>query len=229
MKIKTLCIFIFLCLVMTASCFAADLFFDLPDLPDFLQNPSDFSSELEYYSYLNEHGYLSENDLSFYKSYLASLETGGTELDLKGVPTEVEKDNNQISDISETVKVQAELPQISDISESDGLDLLDSSPLNLMSLSPVPSSGNAQSDPQILSIVYAPDAQSGSFLDVLYSFFGKPVSDVHYRWITNNTSGSYAYSVQHYDYDVNWLCSVAFFALLLFCILKAFGGLLCRK
>lgn len=98
---------------------------------------------------------------------------------------------------------------------------------NLKSLSPVPSSGSAYSDPTLISVEYAEDAEQGSLLEVLYGLLGKPVKAYHYRW-QSSSQGYNVYSVQVLDYDIPWIASFLLLMLVLYCIFKAGGALLSK-
>ena len=98
---------------------------------------------------------------------------------------------------------------------------------SLKSLSPVPSSGSAYSDPTLISVEYAEDAEQGSLLEVIYGLLGKPVKAYHYRW-QSNTQGYNVYSVQVLDYDIPWIASFLMLLLVIYCIFKAGGALLSK-
>lgn len=98
---------------------------------------------------------------------------------------------------------------------------------SLKSLSPVPSSGSAYSDPVMIGVEYAEDAEQGSLLEVIYNLLGKPVKSYHYRY-QNNQQGNNVYSVQVVDYDIPWIASFLMLLLVIYCIFKAGGALLSK-
>lgn len=98
---------------------------------------------------------------------------------------------------------------------------------SLKSLSPVPSSGSAYTDPVMIGVEYAEDAEQGSLLEVIYDLLGKPVKSYHYRY-QNNQQGNNVYSVQVVDYDIPWIASFLMLLLVIYCIFKAGGALLSK-
>ena len=92
----------------------------------------------------------------------------------------------------------------------------------------VPSSGQSFILPEVVNIEYAPDASSGSLLAVLYGLLGKPVVSYTYNVKTSRDSSYTGYLVQQLDYDANWLASLFLLIVIVFCIFKAGGALLCR-
>lgn len=91
----------------------------------------------------------------------------------------------------------------------------------------VPTSGGAYTDPVLVSVDYAPDPPSGSFMEVLYNIIGKPVSAYHYRY-TSSSQNITQYSCDIVDYDWNWIISASFLGLIILSILKAGGALICK-
>lgn len=93
----------------------------------------------------------------------------------------------------------------------------------------VPTSGTSYSQPELVDIEYAPDASSGSLLAVLYGLLGKPVISYTYKVQNSyNSSSTYSYVTEVLNYDANWLASLALLMVVLFCIFKAGGALLCK-
>lgn len=93
----------------------------------------------------------------------------------------------------------------------------------------VPTSGQSYILPEVVNIEYAPDADDGSLLGVLYGLLGKPVVSYTYKVRTSNSSSAYdGYLVQQLEYDANWIASLALLLVVLFCIFKAGGALLCK-
>lgn len=92
-----------------------------------------------------------------------------------------------------------------------------------------PSNGSAYSDPVLVQTEYVPDADSGTLLSVLYGLFGKPVRAYHYSYSTSNDSSRIAYKVVQQDCDVAWCSQVIIFILVLWCVLKVGGALICKN
>lgn len=92
----------------------------------------------------------------------------------------------------------------------------------------VPTSGLSYVQPELVKVEYAPDATSGSLLAVLYGLLGKPVTAYTYKVRTSYQSDYTGYVTQQLDYDANWLASLALLIVVLFCIFKAGGALLCK-
>lgn len=97
-----------------------------------------------------------------------------------------------------------------------------------MALTTVPTSGQSYIPPEVVNIEYAPDAPAGSLLAVLYGLLGKPVVAYTYKVKTSRDSSYTGYLVQQLDYDANWVASLVLLIVVLFCIFKAGGALLCR-
>lgn len=93
---------------------------------------------------------------------------------------------------------------------------------------PVPTSSQSYIQPEVVSVEYAPDASSGSLLAVLYGLLGKPVTSYTYKVQTGYNNSQTGYITQQLDYDANWLASVVLLMVVLFCIFKAGGALLCK-
>lgn len=98
----------------------------------------------------------------------------------------------------------------------------------MLAAASVPTSGLSYIQPEIVNIEYAPDASSGTLLAVLYGLLGKPVTAYTYKVRTSYQSDYTGYVTQQLDYDANWLASLALFIVILFCIFKAGGALLCK-
>lgn len=97
-----------------------------------------------------------------------------------------------------------------------------------MALTTVPTSGQSYILPEVVNIEYAPDAPAGSLLAVLYGLLGKPVVSYTYKVRTSKDASYVGYLVQQLDYDANWVASVVLLIVVLFCIFKAGGALLCK-
>lgn len=98
----------------------------------------------------------------------------------------------------------------------------------MLSAASVPTSGLSYIQPELVKIDYAPDATSGTLLSVLYGLLGKPVIACTYKVRTSYQSDYTGYVTQQFDYDANWLASLALLIVVLFCIFKAGGALLCK-
>lgn len=98
----------------------------------------------------------------------------------------------------------------------------------MLAASSVPTSGLSYVQPELVKIDYAPDAPSGTLLAVLYGLLGKPVTAYTYKVRTSYQSDYTGYVTQQLDYDANWLASLALLIVVLFCIFKAGGALLCK-
>lgn len=98
----------------------------------------------------------------------------------------------------------------------------------MLAASSVPTSGLSYVQPELVKIDYAPDATSGTLLAVLYGLLGKPVTAYTYKVRTSYQSDYTGYVTQQLDYDANWLASLALLIVVLFCIFKAGGALLCK-
>lgn len=98
----------------------------------------------------------------------------------------------------------------------------------MLAASSVPTSGLSYVQPELVKIDYAPDATSGTLLAVLYGLLGKPVTAYTYKVRTSYQSDYTGYITQQLDYDANWLASLVLLIVVLFCIFKAGGALLCK-
>lgn len=98
----------------------------------------------------------------------------------------------------------------------------------MLAASSVPISGLSYVQPELVKIEYAPDATSGTLLAVLYGLLGKPVTAYTYKVRTSYQSDYTGYVTQQLDYDANWLGSLVLLIIVLFCIFKAGGALLCK-
>ena len=98
----------------------------------------------------------------------------------------------------------------------------------MLAASSVPTSGFSYVQPELVKIEYAPDATSGTLLAVLYGLLGKPVTAYTYKVRTSYQSDYIGYVTEQLDYDANWLASLALLIVVLFCIFKAGGALLCK-
>lgn len=98
----------------------------------------------------------------------------------------------------------------------------------MLASSSVPTSGLSYVQPELVKIDYAPDASSGTLLAVLYGLLGKPVIAYTYKVRTSYQSDYTGYVTEQLDYDANWLASLVLLIVVLFCIFKAGGALLCK-
>lgn len=100
--------------------------------------------------------------------------------------------------------------------------------VSLASVQEFPSNNSAYTDPTLVRTEYVPDADSGTLLSVLYGLFGKPVRAYHYSY--QSGSNSYTqYKVVQQDYDAAWCSQVIIFILVLWCVMKVGGALICKN
>lgn len=111
--------------------------------------------------------------------------------------------------------------------ESPSLSPSESS-ISPYSLQEFPSNNSAYSDPILVRTEYVPDADQGTLLSVLYGLFGKPVRAYHYKF-ESGSNGYTRYSVVEQDYDVAWCAQVIIFILVLWCVMKVGGALICKN
>lgn len=98
----------------------------------------------------------------------------------------------------------------------------------MLAAASVPTSGLSYIQPELVKIEYAPDASSGTLLAVLYGLLGKPVTAYTYKVRTSYQSDYTGFVTEQLDYDANWLASLALLIVVLFCIFKVGGALLCK-
>lgn len=99
---------------------------------------------------------------------------------------------------------------------------------SLFSVQEFPSNNSAYSDPVLIQTEYVPDADEGTLLSVLYGLFGKPVRAYHYSY-QSGSNGYTRYSVVQQDYDAAWCSQVIIFILVLWCVMKVGGALICKN
>lgn len=161
----------------------------------------------------------------------------------KLLASERSNDESENSGIIESVPVQSSLSDGDSVPadlhcESD-LGHLQAAPFStgsessgsqspMLAAASVPTSGLSYVQPELIKIDYAPDATSGTLLAVLYGLLGKPVTAYTYKVRTSYQSDYTGYVTQQLDYDANWLASLALLIVVLFCIFKAGGALLCK-
>lgn len=104
----------------------------------------------------------------------------------------------------------------------------DSSNVSLLSANPVPDSGSSYTQPTLVATEYAPDAESGTLLSVIYGLLGKPVKSYTYSYQNSYQNGYTVYKLELLDYDINWLASFFLLCLVIFCVFKAGGALLSK-
>ena len=103
-------------------------------------------------------------------------------------------------------------------------------PVAVLALEELPSNNTAYTDPTLIKTEYVPDADEGTLLSVLYGLFGKPVRAYHYSYQTGYNSNSYTnYKVVEQDFDVAWCSQVIIFILVLWCVMKVGGALICKN
>lgn len=164
--------------------------------------------------------------------YLAKMmEVEGIVVDETHEPADTEPVELPVSDIdtldesleSEPVVVDSPVAEISTGTQS-------SNPEGIATMAvTVPTSGQSYILPELVEVGYAPDASSGSLLSVLYGLLGKPVVSYTYKVRTSNSSSAYdGYLVQHIEYDAAWIASVVLLIVVLYCIFKAGGAMICK-
>ena len=122
-----------------------------------------------------------------------------------------------------------------DISQEESSVAADSvssseSSIAVMALEEFPSNNTAYTDPVLTQTEYVADAQDGTLLAVLYDLFGKPVRAYHYSYQTGYSSNSNMnYKVVEQDVDVAWCSQVIIFILVLWCVMKVGGALICKN
>lgn len=161
----------------------------------------------------------------------------------KLLASQLPDDESENSRVVESVPVESSLPDGDSVpadlhSESDARHLQvasfssgaesSGSQSPMLAAASVPSSGLSYVQPELVKIEYAPDATSGTLLAVLYGLLGKPVTAYTYKIRTSYQSDYTGYLTQQLDYDANWLASLALLIVVLFCIFKAGGALLCK-
>lgn len=104
------------------------------------------------------------------------------------------------------------------------------SSVSLASVQEFPSNNTAYSDPTLIRTEYVPDADSGTLLSVLYGLFGKPVRAYHYSYQSGYNQSNYTnYKVVEQDVDIAWCSQVIIFILVLWCVMKVGGALICKN
>lgn len=102
------------------------------------------------------------------------------------------------------------------------------SSVSLASVQEFPSNNTAYTDPTLVRTEYVPDADEGTLLSVLYGLFGRPVRAYHYSY--QSGSNSYTqYKVVQQDFDSAWCSQVIIFILVLWCVMKVGGALICKN
>ena len=161
----------------------------------------------------------------------------------KLLASQLPDDESENSRVVESVPVESSLPVGDSVladfhSESDSGHLetasfstrsqSSGSQSPMLAAASVPTSGLSYIQPELVKIDYAPDATSGTLLAVLYGLLGKPVTAYTYKVRTSYQSDYTGFVTQQLDYDANWLASLALLIVVLFCIFKAGGALLCK-
>lgn len=96
------------------------------------------------------------------------------------------------------------------------------------SAQPIPDSGTAYSKPVLIDTEYAPDAEDGSLLSVLYGLLGKPVKSYTYSYTSSYNNGQTVYKLELLDYDIYWIASFLLLCAVIVCIFKAGGAIICK-
>ena len=142
-------------------------------------------------------------------------------------PESVEPDLSDGDPVSSDIHSESDSGYLEAASIASGTQSSGSQSPMLASAS-VPTSGLSYVQPELVKIDYAPDATSGTLLAVLYGLLGKPVTAYTYKVRTSYQSDYTGYVTQQLDYDANWLASLVLLLVVLFCIFKAGGALLCK-
>lgn len=161
----------------------------------------------------------------------------------KLLASQLSDDESENSRVVESVPVESSLSDGDSVpadlhSESDS-GYLETAPFStgsessgsqspMLAAASVPTSGLSYIQPEVVNIEYAPDATSGTLLAVLYGLLGKPVTSYTYKVRTSYQSDYTGYITEQLDYDANWLASLALLIVVVFCIFKAGGALLCK-
>ena len=142
-------------------------------------------------------------------------------------PEPVESDLSNGDSVSSDIHSESDSGYLETASFASGSESSGSqSPM--LAASSVPTSGLSYVQPELVKIEYAPDATTGTLLAVLYGLLGKPVTAYTYKVRTSYQSDYTGYVTQQLDFDANWLASLALLIVVLFCIFKAGGALLCK-
>lgn len=131
-------------------------------------------------------------------------------------------------DVSESVSSPDDISETEAPLEASALSA-SSSEVALFSVEEFPSNNTAYTDPTLIRTEYVPDADEGTLLSVLYDLFGKPVRAYHYSYQGNYQNSYTQYKVVEQDYDVAWCFQVIIFILVLWCVMKVGGALICKS
>ena len=156
---------------------------------------------------------------------LASQDTGDDESEASG-DVQSDSDESSVSDgdsVSDDLHSESDSGYLEAVVDTSGTESGISE-----YLATVPTSGQSYILPEVVAVEYAPDASSGSLLAVLYGLLGKPVVSYTYKVQTGYNNSQIGYVVQHLEYDSNWIASLVLLIVVLFCIFKAGGALLCK-
>ena len=169
-------------------------------------------------------------DEDAYNAKLAAAESSGDDESEVSGDAELDPDKPDLSDadsVSDDLLDNAAGGHLEDAAISSGTQSsISESPV--LFAANVPTSGQSYIMPEVVDIEYAPDASSGSLLAVLYGLLGKPVVSYTYKVQTNSSQSYTGYVTQHLEYDANWISSLVLLLVVLFCIFKAGGALLCK-
>lgn len=131
-------------------------------------------------------------------------------------------------DTSESESSVDDLPEEEPTLEASSVSA-SQSPVAVMALEEFPSNNTAYTDPTLIRTEYVPDADEGTLLSVLYDLFGKPVRAYHYSYQGNYQNSYLQYKVVEQDFDVAWCSQVIIFILVLWCVMKVGGALICKQ
>lgn len=188
------------------------LFYDLPDTPDNLDT---------YHGLAN--GILTETN--------TPLDIGEDVYDeFKNAGSTAPVADDSSSDSGVDVPSVADLPTLpvsGSASESQSSDS-ENSEVAVLSLQPVPTSGQSYIKPVLVGEVYAPDADEGTLTAALYALLGKPVVSRTWQVQTNYNNSQVGYITEAQDFDLGWSASFLLLLVVLYCIFKAGGALLSK-
>lgn len=144
-------------------------------------------------------------------------------------PSVSTSDSSFIESDSSTVDIVPQTEEVASMSLDKGSDLNSLSDSGKSyALQNVPTSGSSYIEPVLVKTTYAPDAEPGTLLAVLYSFLGKPVQSYTWRVQTSSDSSRVGYVTESLEYDAGWCASVILLLLFVYCLFKLGGGLLCK-
>lgn len=191
--------------------------------PGRVDNPSERNAEIgNEYEIVNQDSDSARRyfDSDSFSSRYSNLDLGNVLVDyisqeaIKNIAEARQKDAMASEEKSDDVQVASLQAGFSDVA--------------LLSANPVPDSGSSYTQPALVATEYAPDAESGTLLSVIYGLLGKPVKSYTYSYQNSYQNGYTVYKLELLDYDINWLASFFLLCLVIFCVFKAGGALLSK-